>query len=309
MPILLPPSLTQLTGQLAAISAGIIVLAKALDFLLYDKQKMWLKKLFEDMWLWSAANEERLQARLRAPDTPEAASSQKKQLANMKFLIAFTHIAVALLIFADDGLPRSSRVVLGFPRAFGWQWIIDISALAVSAFVAWPLVFAYVLPWIASGGSLPSRAWRCLIILISVFGALILVPIVEAVAIPYLPVVSGAPRSYFVSSGFGVGSDRFLTNLWEWTGSHSISTRSFIDLQIIYGLTAILIAPLVIAEIVIVGVFFSVIFILGVGIGLRGLSVIGRFLIFKIATYPSGPLIAITTMLAGVAWVLDRLPK
>jgi hypothetical protein len=308
--------LTQWAGPAAWVCGGLVALVKTLDFLLSDQLKAKFKKMLETAWLRLAAWDERVTNEIKARVPEDDLQPQKGYI----WLIRGIHAIIALNVLIDDtGHGEGTTFVIGFPSIFApafldksssYTWLqafIDLSALAISAFVICPRVLPALSRWVFSQRSLWSFTLRsvALAILICVlFGALRLIE--KSVIIPYLPVIGSLSRDVFIPSG--IYDNPAIDELRHKFAQLDMNAGSFAALIIIDAMTAAVAAPLVVSMVIIAGVILGLAPLLIFGASQRALILLARFLLFRIATYPKGALAAIVLILLAIGTVFTYLP-
>jgi len=276
-----------------------------LDFLLSDSQKSRFKEVIENLWLWLAAREEEAKNVLREPDTPEKAAARTQVL---NFVVRGSHALLGIMVLLS--IPESvggDVITLGFPRIFRAQGAVDLAATAISAFVIFPIVGRLLLQWLMQKDSFWSIMWRAtavIVITFALFGAL---RSAEYAVIPHLPAIHSISPKLLVLSGLG-GDDvrNSLSDLWYKVQTLQIDSLSLAELLTIHALTAILAAPLIILSLLGVMLSMPIAWVILAGGTFRVLFLGALFLAFRVATYPNGPLAAITVVLGGIAWLFGR---
>jgi hypothetical protein len=298
---LIPPWALQLAGKIGWFCLALVAIAKALDFLLSDNQKDRLKKVTEDIWLWLAAREEAAKNAIREPDAPEEAGARAK---GIKMFVLGVHgiLCIEIALSIQDG--PGEILTLGFPRIFPWQAAVDLGAMAISALIIFPIIQTRLIRWLTQKDTFWSFAWRTTIVIVVTFLSFAALQLFERAAIPHLPVINSLPPKLFALSGISGDAYHSALEVVDLVQHIQIDSRSLAVLLIIHALTAILAAPLIVLSLLEFGFVATAGVVIIVGGTSRLLLLGAQFLLFRIATYPNGPLAAIAVILGGCAWLL-----
>jgi hypothetical protein len=301
---MMPPWVLQSAEHIAWSCVLLIGLTKVLDFFLSDSQKRRVKEVIENLWLWLAAREEKAKNVLKEPDAPEKVAARSQ---GVKFFVRGVHALFAIMIlFSIQESPGSDVLTLGFPRIFKWQAAVDLVAIAISALVIFPIFGKHLVQWLMQKDSFWSIVWRGTAVIVISFVSFAALHSAEYAVIPHLPAINSISPKLFALSGFGGDVYNSLSDLEHEVQTLQIKSLSLTELLMIHALTAILAAPLIILSLLGAGFAMTIGWAIVVGGTLRLLFLGALFLAFRVATYPNGPLAAITAILGGIAWLLGH---
>jgi hypothetical protein len=266
-----------------------------IDWVMSDSQKRRLRSKTEDLWLWLAAQ--------NAGRFLTVVRNQRTQFwLSIAAHILLIFIVSGVILRVYFGVPIDAHLDLGFPRIYRCQIFVDSLALIVSAVIVSVRIHPAIVRRITSASSTPTYLWSTtkIFLLIILIAAALLVALMLPLSSSYREAMDIAGVS---SADFGSGSEKYqqFVSMVEsaYGGQAGVIT--------LHCVSAFVVAP-VIAEGMLVQtiLFLSIYWLFGVLL-LTALLKIAEFVVYRLATYEKGPVLAVAALLAALGAIFKAL--
>ena len=260
-----------------------IAILKVIDWLLAKYQKNWITDKAETAWLWLADQ--------RAGRFTKILLSKRTQMAFVilahLLLITIVSLFVGRTYF---GLETGAFLLLGHPRVYLFQVLVDVAALVGSAILLTFTVHPRIASWIGSSRSLWLYFGRCAVSVIPLIGLAILYVIATSQIHELVP----KPEGGFIDSG--AISEAYENVYFGLPG-----------VTVLHGITAAVSAPILAELLILLTMLFLSFYWLIAVVAVMLLFRTIQFVLLRIVESPNGPVLGITGALIGIGGIAKFL--